>query len=426
MKLSIEQGKASNYQVSFTLTPEDFTKNKDKALQSFQKDMDVPGFRKGHVPLSMVESRIQPQYITMTILENAITDSMKTLLDQHKDKQFIGQPYNIDQKQEKENTVVTYSIDVFPQVQVANKKREKISTKALEVTLEHEEIDKALDSIRRQHASYEDVDTMSEDTITKLKFRILDKEGKEIDKGSVYVGKEEYDEFAWFTKHLIGHKKGLIDPIKYSKDVPAVIKVKDEEAKPDTIQFEVIDIKRSVLPDLNDPKTLKKIFPEEPVFHNEGDVVAKITEVLADHKQKESLVALIEDLLTEAHESLEVTIPQTIVEQELESRLKRVQENFGGKDAMEHYLKTIGEEKAKTMVDELRDAATKSLEKYFSFQKLTELFEVKDINRNAELDAEIKFYEKVTGKKFADVKVTVDHHDHHHNHDEKKTPAKKK
>lgn len=131
---------------------------------------------------------------------------------------------------------------------------------------------------------------------------------------------------------------------------------------------------------------------------------------------------------------MKVAIPQTLIEQEFNTRIKSLMERFGGNDKMTEYFKKIGDEQGKKFLDDIKTAAADSLEKFFILQKIVEILKL-DVNREkpGHLEIETKLFEKM-GKGH-------DHHheehkihenqEHHHNHPEgdhketKKAPAKK-
>jgi hypothetical protein len=65
---------------------------------------------------------------------------------------------------------------------------------------------------------------------------------------------------------------------------------------------------------------------------------------------------------------------------------------------MEEYFKQMGEDKAKTFVDDISAAAKESLEKFFILQKVADELKL-DINREKPVDLEIekKLYDKLVG-----------------------------
>ncbi len=62
-----------NYEMQFIITPQEYTQAKDLILKEFQKDYEAPGFRKGFVPLDIVEKNIKPEYLQIGIYEKLLT-----------------------------------------------------------------------------------------------------------------------------------------------------------------------------------------------------------------------------------------------------------------------------------------------------------------------------------------------------------------
>ena len=93
MKHSLKKGSASNYEVEIIFNTEDQSKERQHVLLSFQKDMEKPGYRKGHVPLDMVEKSVDPKYFEMAITEHIINHVLTDVLQNNSDIRFIGEPY---------------------------------------------------------------------------------------------------------------------------------------------------------------------------------------------------------------------------------------------------------------------------------------------------------------------------------------------
>lgn len=101
MEKQLTQGKQCNYQVTFTFTDAEKAGVKNHVLEHFAKDMNIPGFRAGKVPLHMVESKVQPAYVQMAITEHLVNKGIQELLGENKDLKFIGEPYAFDTKEDK-------------------------------------------------------------------------------------------------------------------------------------------------------------------------------------------------------------------------------------------------------------------------------------------------------------------------------------
>ena len=82
MKYELTKWNNSNYEISITIPNEDSSKYKEKILKKIQQDMEVPGFRKGHAPLEMVEEKANPEYIKMGIYEEIVNEWLKKIIEE--------------------------------------------------------------------------------------------------------------------------------------------------------------------------------------------------------------------------------------------------------------------------------------------------------------------------------------------------------
>ncbi|MBQ9553902.1 trigger factor family protein [bacterium] len=79
--------------MTVSFSDEDKQKVRTHVLNHFAKDMKVPGFRPGNIPMHIVERNIQPAYIEMAITEHLVNDAIQEVLNENKDIKFIGEPY---------------------------------------------------------------------------------------------------------------------------------------------------------------------------------------------------------------------------------------------------------------------------------------------------------------------------------------------
>lgn len=102
---------------------------------------------------------------------------------------------------------MTMKLDIFPQVEVLNNDREKEQLPEIKSAATQEEIDNALISLKKNYADYQDADTISLDTISKIEMEFLDKDEKALEKGHNYVGEQEFAESKRYEKEFVGKKK---------------------------------------------------------------------------------------------------------------------------------------------------------------------------------------------------------------------------
>ena len=89
-------------------------------------------------------------------------------------------------------------------------------------------------------------------------------------------------------------------------------------------------------------------------------------------------------------------IPQTLVNEELKTRIQSLEERLGGKEKMDLYFKNMGDEKAKAFFEDITKAAEESLEKFFILQKFTQLLGLEvDRNQTAHFTVEQQIFDKL-------------------------------
>ena len=148
-------------------------------------------------------------------------------------------------------------------------------------------------------------------------------------------------------------------------------------------------------------------------MQNQNDLIAHIKESIEHQKYDQELIKKIESVLQNLrNKSMKVIIPQTLVNEELKTRMKSLEERLGGKEKMDQYFKNMGDEKTKAFFEDISKAAEESLEKFFILQKFTQLLKLEvDRNQSAHMDVEQKLYDKLV-KKDGTEKKTKNPHTH--------------
>jgi trigger factor len=397
MEKTVKKWAHANYDIQLIITAKEYEDAKLIMLKEFQKDYEAPGFRKGAAPLDMVEKNIKPEYISIWAYEKLINIWLQEILKEQPDLKLIGEPYDLKQEQKEGNTIIDLKLDIFPEVEVVNNDREKQSCTPIDNTATQEEIEGTLMNIKKQYADYQDTDSIQLDTISKIALEYLDKEGKVVHTGHTYVGEQEFAEDPFFPKTFINKKKDEVIELAHDeKKLPAVLHNKKSDIKAEKIKLTIKDVKKIVLPDLT-PEMLKKLFWDDTKIQTQEDLVAYITESIEHQKYDQELIKKIEGVLeTLRNKSMKVVIPQTLINEELKTRIKSLEERLGGKEKMDQYFKNMGDEKAKAFFEDITKAAGESLEKFFILQKFTQLLKL-DVDRNKadHLNVEQKLYDKL-------------------------------
>lgn len=395
MKYTLTKGSNSNYQISLEVTQEEMVANKNKVLKQFQKDMDLKGFRKGEVPLDMVEKNVQPTYMQLALFEEAVHQGTMQVVKEHEEIKFIGNIYDL-QQEEKDGTITfSYKLDIYPEVEIKNADWEKKSFGKVDSKPSEKELEETLGNLQKQYADYKEFDTIEADTVAKISFKILDTAGEEIETWSLFLWNEEYDEFTLIKTTFFWKKNAESFQFDYvAEDLPPMLHIRnpDEKKLPTHIQATIEDVKKVTLPEWNE-ENIKKFFGNEELSTLD-QLKDKVSEAIWNQKKEALLMTEVEKYLEAIKWSFGIAIPKTLIEEEMKSRMKSLQERFGGEEWLKAYYEKIGEEEQKKMNEEIKGAASSSLEKFFLLRQVIEKLElpVEDKDRQTPLAVEEKLY----------------------------------
>lgn len=395
MNYTLQPGTQSNYMVTVTLTNNELLSHKEAALKQFQKDANIEWFRPWHAPLSMVEQRIQPEYLKVAMYEEALHTATNQMLEEHPDKKFIGQMYGLSINDAKENTIsLTFTIDVYPDTTQKNDAWTKVHANKIASEANDAEVEETLYNLRRQYANYKQATQVGPDSVFKVSLSFRDWNGTEVHTGKLYLGKEDSDEFPQLTTYFSGKKEGEVVTIAYDeKQLPPTMHVAKEWVSPKEIHATIWDIKDMELPEFTS-ENLKKFFGSEDV-KTEDELKDKIKTLIAAQKEESLLMQAIDTYLQEVMKSFNIVIPKTLIDEEVKTRMKSLQERMWGEEWLKKYFEQIWEDEVKKLHASISDAAKSSLEKFLVLREVVEKLGLTDINREAHLDVEKKLYAKI-------------------------------
>lgn len=335
MSITYTKKELSENQLEFVgvLPYEEFLAHEQNALEKISKTLEIDGFRKGAVPVSVAKQHIQDLVLLEAMAEEALMKAYGDIITTHAPN-AIGRPEITITKIARDNPLeFKVVVSVLPEIKLPDykkiaKEENEINNKAEEIVITDEEIDKSLDELRKLR--------------TKMN---KNKEAENVVEGE---SKEDGE-------------------------------VKEEDQKDET------------LPELNDE--FAKSFGEE--FKTLGDLKDKIRQnmflekkLIKDDKVR---VKIAEKII----EGVQISLPEIIIEAELE-RMKHQMESElvqGGLN-FEDYLKNLGKtlEDIKT---EWRPSAEKRVKLQLALDEIAKLEDIKPNEDKINLEvAQLKAYYK--------------------------------
>lgn len=150
MSVKVENLEKSMAKITVEVDAADFEKAIKKAYDKDKNRFNIPGFRKGHAPLSMIEKMFGEQVFYEDAL-NVVLD--ETYPDAAKESQLdiVSRPeIGVDQIGKGKNLIYTATVAVKPEVKLGEYKG--VTVEKADTTITAEEIEKRLDREREECA----------------------------------------------------------------------------------------------------------------------------------------------------------------------------------------------------------------------------------------------------------------------------------
>ena len=183
-KLTLKE--KAHAELSVTIKQPDVEESYNKIINKYSKELQIPGFRKGHIPAAVLETKYGDA-IKGDLAGDLIEDSLKEIFETMNEYER-PLPYSYPEMKEKpvlnpkENFSFTVHYDVFPKVEI--KKREGFTIEVPEVTVSEIDITKELNRLQDRNALVADckADAAAEkNNIVTINYCELDDSGNPID-----------------------------------------------------------------------------------------------------------------------------------------------------------------------------------------------------------------------------------------------------
>jgi len=389
MKLNINKIDSANIVVTSTISKDNIDKAFDKISLQASKSMDISGFRKGKVPVSVVKKMHSKK-----LLEDAKNDCLRDVFDKClkelkvSNNNLAGEP-SVSKFDEKDDGIIDIELKIYlkPNVSLGNYKEllPKVNSKKVSA----KDINDRLDAMALQNAPLETIKTKRE--VKNKDYVLIDFEGflnnVSFDGGkannhSLEIGSGSF--ITGFEDQVIGMKKGEQKDIKVtfpanynskelaSKDVIFKVKLNDIQKKSKVVLDD--DFAKTILTQDKDASldTLKDKIKEDIKLQKLNEYYSK------------ELKPLYLDTLVK---KLDFAVPQSIVEQEINIILNKKASSYS-KDELDKFKQNPSEiEKLKK---ELNPEAINSVKATFIVDALAKS---EDINVSDEEVSQVIFYE---------------------------------
>ena len=325
MKTELTDVSSTQKEISIEIEPAEVRSAFDRISEKYSKGANVPGFRPGHAPTSVVRARYKSE-IRAEVLRELLPEAINNAIVEHS-LAALGDPeVEFDNTQDlnpaSENALkLKVKIEVLPEVPLDTYKGLEATRRKRPIT--DADVEKIIEGLRDGSASLQPVeDRASEigDTVTiNARGNYIDEPEEEevkVDDVEVVLGGPGVMEE--FTENLTGVKPEEMR--SFTVEYPADYETQGLAGKKIAYVAEVTAVRRKELPEFDD-EWAKSLGGD---FESVENLKAKVREDLEARAAAESDRRLHDDLLRALIEANKFEVPQSLVEHQTNHRLEGV------------------------------------------------------------------------------------------------------
>ena len=314
-----ETTESTRREIQVEVPAEEVTRTTDSLIQKYQKMARLPGFRRGHVPASIIRQRFAED-IKTEVVEALVPRYFR----QEAEKQGlipVSQPRVTDlHVHEGEPLRFKANFEIMPEITVQG--YQELRADKPEIAVAEQEVEEALNSLREQHATFTSVEgrALAEGDFAQVSLDGTPKEGEEgkpVHMDDILVeigGKSTMHEF---TENLRGASAG--DERAFDVVYPQDNSDQRLAGKTLSYKVKVLAVKHKSLPGLNDDFA-KELGAE---FTSLDEVRKRIRESIEADKKHQAERESKDKLVAELIQRHDFPVPEALVEHQIDVRLER-------------------------------------------------------------------------------------------------------
>jgi trigger factor len=344
--LNIEQQPLENHQVKLTVQvePSKLEEAKHRAARQISQQKKIPGFRPGKAPYPIVLRTIGEGAILDEALDLLVKDIYPKAIEEAKIKPYG--PGSLENMPKLDPPTFEFIVPLEPEVTLSDYKKIRIPYKLKSIT--KKDINKVLEDLRERQVVLEPSDQPAKEgdqTYIKLSIKRLNPTEGEIPSlvndrrmpvvisSSKTENKAEWP-YPGFSQTLIGTVKGEEKVLRYT--YPEDSDFKDLRGKETEVQVVVEEIKKRILPELNDE--FAQSVGEQ--YENLEALIADIRASLEKQAKEEYEDSYNDNIMKEILKETTVKYPPQMLEREIDLYIHQLEDRLAQQKLdMDTYLK---------------------------------------------------------------------------------------
>ena len=269
MDITRENTDALNAVVKVDIIADNYQTKVDKILVDYRKKADIPGFRKGHVPMGMIKKQYEKS-VMIDEVNKLLQDSLNKYLTEEK-IEILGNPIPRSQENftwDTKNFSFEFELGLVPQFEVNLTSKKKITQYV--INADDSLIDKEVENLQSRYGKMSAVDIINENTNVTGTFV---NEEKEIENKSTinlsdikgktnlkkFVGSKVGDVIELKTKSLFSDDSKLMGALGLSNEEIEGLNIKVLFTIEETTEIELADLDQELFDKLFTDGSVKSV-----------------------------------------------------------------------------------------------------------------------------------------------------------------------
>lgn len=346
MAVKYEEVEKNLQKLTFEVSAEEFEKAIDRAYIKNKSKFNIPGFRKGKAPKSIVIKNYTKAVFYDDALNDVLPEAYEAALKESGLDVVARPEFDVEEIKDGEPVVFTALVTTRPEVKLGEYKG--IEVEKVDYTVSDEDVDKEINSARERNARMISVDDRAVESgdIAVIDFEgFVDDVAFEGGKGENYeleIGSNTF--IPGFEDQIIGAK--IDDLIDVNVTFPEEYHSEELKGKPAVFKVKVNEIKVRELPELDDDFA-SEVSEFDTLAEYKADVRAKLEEKAKEKAESEIKNKVIE----KAIENAEFDLPDKMVDGQIDNMINDMAQRLSYQGmSLDMYMQYTGQ-----TVDQMRE-----------------------------------------------------------------------
>ena len=304
MKISVRNLEPTKVKLTVTVEPEELNPYLDAARKEIAKQVNVPGFRKGHVPGKIIDQRIGFAAVAGEAVNDAVPELYSKALDEKKIRPMAQPEFDVQDVPQSANDETklkfTATVERRPDIELPEIDGLEIAISKPEV--KDEDVDKRLETLRQRFGTLVGVDRPA----AKGDFANIDLTA-EIDGET--VDSQEGVSYELGSNTMLDGLDEALDGLSAGEETTfeGTLEAGEHEGQKATVKVKVNSVKAEELPELND-----EFASEASEFDTLDELKADIRKAAAQDAEGRQATEARDAFIAKLQEGLEIPVPKGV------------------------------------------------------------------------------------------------------------------